>query len=221
MKYLKWYAWSWLLFYDPLGYASTLVADLALPEMPDAPASVLRKLIQSDMKGDADERVGLAAKEFKMEVADCNQMLLGSAAFSLGDGGMVIATSWRFDDYGYPCSGQICTLGVVYRVVGTTKGCGAPTWDSAKEWDIVPLPKAVERTMKYTLWRINGTWKIRRFLPPYVSPEAMKDFYVEAFKQSTSLPPLPATADPRAKKNRELRLDWERRQLDLIERLPK
>jgi hypothetical protein len=187
-----------------------------------APKMTLRHMIDDDMKGDASARLDLATKSTSVNMPLCNQMFTGgSIAYMLDDGGMQIATSWRFDDDNYPCSDAVCTLGVIYRVVGTSKGCYSPSWKSKEAWYVVPLPQPMERTVKYTFWHINGAWKIKRFPAPYVSKDAMKAFFLDEMKAMTKVQlASPPAEDPRATKNTQVILAWIQQQLDLIEKLP-
>lgn len=183
----------------------------------DEPSIILRDLIESDMNGDADKRVDIAAGGFTLDTPDCNQMMPGSPAFSLGDGGMEIAASWRFLSGNRTCSRSTCTLTVVYSVVGTTKGCGSPSWKSSIGWEIVPLPKVVERKVSYTFCKIGGAWKIRHFPPLYVSKEAMRGFFLKEISDMKEVKSkLPEGVDPRVMKNADAVMAWDQRQLDLI-----
>jgi len=185
------------------------------------PRRALRHLIEADMEGDADARLDIAAKSAVVDMALCNQISQeGSIAYMLDYGGMQIAASWRFDDGDYPCSESECTLGVVFRVVGSSKGCNIPSWKSDDAWYVVPFTAARYNLIKYRLRKINGYWKIDQFPPPFVSPGAMKAFFDEQLLRRLSHQ-APANADPRAKRNDRITIEWTRRQLDLLAKLPR
>jgi hypothetical protein len=194
----------------------------ALTARVNAAKVAVRKMLDNDMEGDASERMILATKPAVLNVPLCNQMFPGKgwAAYLLGDGGMQIATSWRFKDRGDACSNAACTIGVIYRTVGTTKGCGSPSWKSDEEWTVVPLPQAVEKQVQYTLWTTDGRWKIRQLPPPYVSKDTMRAFFVKEIRAMTKVKLASSSnEDSRATKNTQAILAWDQQQLDLIEKL--
>jgi hypothetical protein len=191
--------------------------------MADEAKVALKRMLDSDMLGDASGRMDLAIKPVILDMPRCNQMFPGKGwpAYLLADGGMQIATSWRFENRGDSCSKAACTIGVIYRIIGTTQGCGSPSWKSDQSWAIVSLPQAIERQVRYTLWKTDDAWKINRLPPPYVSKDTMKAFFLDEMRAMTKVQlASPPAEDPRATKNTQVILAWIQQQLDLIEKLP-
>ena len=128
-----------------------------------------------------------------------------------------IATEWRIEKSARYSKNR-CVLGVVYRVVATTRGSGMPSWNRPQGREIWPLAKPVERLVKFEIVRVGSDWRIVSFPIPYVTPKAMKEFFATEIERVESIV-VPADQDQRAVRNREVIRVWRKRQLDVLNKL--
>lgn len=181
------------------------------------PEIELRQMIERDMVGDPVGRLHMAAPNASVAVGSNRQPDKSRIAYELDADAVEIATEWRIEKSAR-CSKNRCVLGVVYRVVATTKGSGVPSWDRPQGREIWPLVKPVERLVKYQIVRVGSDWRIFNFPIPYVAPKAMKEFFAAEIERAESIV-APADQDQRAIRNREVIRVWRKRQLDALNKL--
>jgi len=184
-----------------------------------APEIVLRTMIESDMIGDPSGRLNLATSDAVVVVSASRQIEQMRIAFELDADALELATSWRLDKHPAKCSPTACQIHVVYRTVGTTVGIGVPSWDKNLGREIRPLPKGVERRVRYDLVNIDGAWRLEKLPPPYVSPKVLEAFFRQEMERAILTAPAVAV-DARAVKNREMVKAWRQRQLDALRGMP-
>ena len=201
-------------FFIAIGLVFQLIASAAFANLPEA---ALREMIERDMAGDPSVRVNLAAAAATV-VESGRQTERASIAFELDADALEVAKEWRLEEGQHKCFSKVCSIGVVYLVVATTKGSGVPSWSNARGREILPLGRPVERLVRYRLRKIGEQWKIDKFPPPYVAPDVLMQFFVEELKKAKSVS-LPAAADGRVVQNREILRVWRERQIEVLAKL--
>ena len=200
-------------------FAGMALGILCGPTLADTPQVELRAMIERDIAGDPSGRLNLAAADAVVVVPASRQIERARIAFELDADAMELATSWRFDEHQAKCSPVVCSIRVIYRVVGTTAGTGVPSWSGGQGREIRALPKAIERRVQYSFANVDGAWKLEKLPVPFVAPNVLTEFFEREMKLANANP-TPAAVDERASRNREVVRAWRLRQLDTLSKLP-
>lgn len=184
------------------------------------PEVEVQKMLESDSIGDPSARIVLASNHAMLLVPKSRQANRHRIAYQLDADALEVATNWYIQPPPRDkCSEVVCDVLVVFRVVATTEGTGVPSWEAPLGREIKILPTAIERPINYHLTKERGKWVINRIPPPYISPQALREFFQKELA-SAELLTTTASGDFRAEKNKEIIRGWRLRQLELLRKVP-
>jgi hypothetical protein len=179
---------------------------------------VFRQMIESDLKGDPTARLLLAASNARLIVDTTRQTDNKRISFDLDADALEVATAWSVDEVAGQCHSRVCDIFVKYEVVATTVGIGVPSWQQKQGRELRLLDQSVIRTERYRLENKKGRWEISRFFPPYVSPNALRNFFIRE-KLAVESQEIDEKADQRARINSEIVRIWRDRQIETLRQL--